>query len=879
MNILAKLSWRQLLLNKRRTLVTIIGVVLSVALITAVSTFVVSFQDLLIQDTTRSWGDWHACFTAIEIEKIEIFNESPEVAQVMLAKPLGYAYLEGCINEYKPYLFIQELDEGCLASLGLELKEGRFPQQAGEVVVSNHISYNGGVEISIGQELVLDIGERLGAAGEILNQGVPFQKAKENREGETLRVRYKQRFTVVGIVERPSIEPHSAPGYSVFTAMDEEIDSGFLDVWIKYKKLDKEDKIFSRSQALAALAGVTPIESSNQEEIYYPVLHNNNLFQVMGVSSFGLYDSILNWFIFITIGIIMIGSISLIYNAFAISIAERSKQLGMLASVGATANQKRGTVLYESLAIGLLGIPLGLVVGIVGMGTTFHFINPVLANLFRSSARLRLVVSPVSLGGAVFLSAVTILISAWLPARRAAKVTPISAIRQTQDIKLTGKRVRTSKLTKLLFGFEASLALKNLKRNRKRYRNTVFSLTVSLVLFLTVSSYLAYADLAMDLTLQGNNFDIVIYCEELTSENLATLARIGNLQQVEKHTFSREYSGKAQISEEQVGKLLRQNREAEDGQYRFSVYLKSLDDDSFASLAKASGIKFDFSGEKAGAVALNLVQGLKEQMFPLEEAGLRRSEGIKRVEGQVFQTLPSTLNVDLAGSVEEITLAGMVDEPALGSSPWNDPQDLILYLPEQVFANLLAKTGAVQPGGSLYLVASELDVLEKTARTMLPADSQDWFLANPGSVQTTRQGKQIKSILTVFVLGFILLITGICIANIINTISTSVALRRREFAMLKSVGMTPGGFNRMIRYESVFYGIKSLSYGLPISLALHILLYRATSSGFEFTYVLPWKSYVLAVMVVLVVVFSTMMYSSGRIKRENIIDALKEENL
>jgi putative ABC transport system permease protein len=873
-NVLAKLTWRQFLLNKRRTLVTIIGVVLSVAMITAVTTFTVSFQDLMVQDTLRNWGNWHARFEDVEAENTGVFYQSPDVEQVMLARTLGYAFLAGSTNEAKPYLFIQALDEQCLQSVGLVLVEGRLPREPGEVAIANHIYYNGGVDLPVGEEIEVEIGQRFGD-DRLLGQNDPLQKGDEGGAGETFQAKSTQRFNVVGIFERPWIEPHSAPGYTVVTCMGEE-SSAPVNVWVRYKKLDKG--VYALSQALAARAGLPP-QVDVPGEVYYPVHYNKNLFQVLGVASYGVFDNILNYFILVTIAIIMVGSISLIYNAFAISISERSRQLGMLASVGATASQKRATVFYESLAIGLFGIPLGLLAGTLGMGLTFHFVSPVLSDLVGTTARLRLVVSPLSLGAAVFFSALTIFISAWLPARRAAKVTPITAIRQAQDVKLTRRGVRTSWLTRLLFGFEASLALKNLKRNRRRYRTTVVSLTVSLVLFLTVSSYANFSDLALNMFDSGLNFDLAISWEDMGPQDRENLATISSLIQVEKHSFIRQYSGEMGLPAAQAGSLLQQNRDAEGGHYLYRVLLESLDEETYTALARAAGVK----DEQPGVIALNLFRALKGQVFPVEnesEPEKAAAENNKRVEGQVFKIRPgATLAVSLGGSVQEVTLLGTTKEPPLGSTVWHDPQDLVLYVREGVFNSLLARAGVAAQGGTLYIVTAKGDIVEKTARSILPADSDNWNLYHVGAAQSVRQVRQVKILVTVFVLGFIFLITGICIANIVNTISTSIALRRREFAMLKSVGMTPRGFNRMIRYESVFYGIKSLSFGLPLSLGLHYLLYRSASQGFDFGYALPWRSYLLAVAAVLAVVFTTMMYSSVRIKKENIIDALKEENL
>lgn len=145
--------------------------------------------------------------------------------------------------------------------------------------------------------------------------------------------------------------------------------------------------------------------------------------------------------------------------------------------------------------------------------------------------------------------------------------------------------------------------------------------------------------------------------------------------------------------------------------------------------------------------------------------------------------------------------------------------------------------------------------------------------------QNRQNSEQMIMLMSIFTYGFIALITLISIANIFNTISTSISLRKREFAMLKSVGMTPNGFNKMINYESVFYGIKSLLYGLPISIVIMYLIYRSMMSSFSYGFTLPWMSILCVIAAVFIIVSAAMLYSSSKVKKENIIDALKQENI
>ena len=195
----------------------------------------------------------------------------------------------------------------------------------------------------------------------------------------------------------------------------------------------------------------------------------------------------------IVIGIIMAGAISLIYNAFSISLRERTVQFGLLSSMGATKKQLRRSLRYEALFVSCIGIPLGCIAGTVGIGITLHFIGKGLTNMINGEALdIPLKISWGSVLAAVVLAFATVMISVWIPCRRVRRISPVEAVRASQDIRIRKKDVKTSGLSYKLFGLPGMLAQKNYKRDRKKYRSTVISLTMSILLFVSVSSFGGY---------------------------------------------------------------------------------------------------------------------------------------------------------------------------------------------------------------------------------------------------------------------------------------------------------------------------------------------------------------------------------------------------
>jgi putative ABC transport system permease protein len=143
--------------------------------------------------------------------------------------------------------------------------------------------------------------------------------------------------------------------------------------------------------------------------------------------------------------------------------------------------------------------------------------------------------------------------------------------------------------------------------------------------------------------------------------------------------------------------------------------------------------------------------------------------------------------------------------------------------------------------------------------------------------EVLERNRNLILIINIFTYGFVILISLITIANVFNTVSTSISLRRREFAMLRSIGMDNRGFNSMMNFECLFYGLKALLYGLPISVLVTYLIYKSVENGVDVDFTLPWGSIAISIFSVFFVVFVTMMYASSKIKKANVIDALRSE--
>ncbi|HEY2491675.1 MAG TPA: FtsX-like permease family protein [Paenibacillus sp.] len=871
MNIVNKLTLRHLKQNKRRTLVTIIGVIISVAMVTAVSTLCVSFMELMQKQEIASYGEWHVLYKDVNKAQLEAIKSDEATKTLVVSRDRGYAPLEGGHNENKPYLFIKEYNTQGFTQFPIELSSGRFPQADSEVVISEEIATNAKIEYKIGDMLTLDVGERFMAeeeGGVALTQSNPFQK-KNDEITETIKNKTAESYTVVGFIKRPTWEPTWAPGYTILSYVDESM-LGADDTVNATVVLNKvKSSLYTHAKDLA--------KTNNIEDIGF----NNNLLRYYGVTSNDGLSSTIFSLSAVIMAVIIIGSVSLIYNAFAISVSERSRHLGMLSSVGATKRQKRDSVFFEGAIIGLISIPIGIICGLVGIGITFWFINSMIQGALGITEKLTVSVTPLSILVACAVSILTIFISTYLPAKRASKISAIDAIRQTTDVKLTGKAVKTSKFIRKLFGIEAEIGLKNLKRNKRRYQATVFSLVISIVLFLVVSFFTSNLkkslELSQDVRQNGVNYDIQVYMgndmtdkeEDRLIQSIATLDGVTEYSDIQR-MYVTSWIEEASIAEELKKNVKNDHSILKNGKYPYYIQIDALNEQKLKAYAEAVGTDYDQLTDPKRLAAIVIDTISYEDM----EAGKYvETKAIHTKIGQVIDLIYKDWETEEETNLNKVEIATLTDQFPMGIHSV-EVGGLNIIVSEQVMDQLTNDKMINDIETYLYLKSKNPLATQQDIEEMKESNI---YVHNV--YQNRQQDEQMVMLMSVFAYGFIVLITLISIANIFNTISTSISLRKREFAMLKSVGMTPKGFNKMINYESIFYGIKSLLYGLPISVVVMYSIYRALMNSFDYGFTLPWTSIVYVVAAVFIMVSSAMLYASSKVKKENIIDALKQESI
>lgn len=570
----------------------------------------------------------------------------------------------------------------------------------------------------------------------------------------------------------------------------------------------------------------------------------------------------------IAIAIIVAGSIIVIANAFYISASERVRQFGLLKSVGATKAQIGRSILYEAFLLAVISIPLGIGMGFLIQAVVLAVTNGLLTELNTVNQQelvFRVVFHPSILYISAGISSLTMLVSAWLPARRAAKTSPIDAIRQTKDIKIRAKKLRTSWLTQKLFGFEGTLAAKSLKRSKTKYRATVISLTVSIVMVISVSSLVWVLNKSVDMEYGGSDFDVLVFTTGNIEKVQDIHRKLASIPGAEIQSHLDFFAGNAALPEGFLTKSAEEDYRAlhkTDPPTEAVVNFIAYPDDAFAKIAPIqpetlTGILVNTSGKRS-------VNGKHIEYIPYH-----------------FQSNTS-LSIRYTaddGSVEEtgITLAAATNEiPA--NMPYFQYQggSMNILIPQSVFNTLAAAAPSRNINALFTAVTGNSSAFCTQAFDLLPNTGH---LSIQDVAQMTRMNRNLVLIIMLFGYGFIGMLSLIAVTSVIATISTGMALRKQEFAMLSSAGMTPGGMRKMLNLESLLYGIKSLAIGLPMGVALSYLIFMAMSATISFPYRLPVNAMLISGAAVMLLTFFTMHYSKRKLGKCSIVEAIRGENI
>lgn len=872
MNLLNKLTITNLKLNKKRTIVTIIGIILATALITAVAGMVTSFRQTLINWTIKTDGNYHYSFKNVPSEELKYIENNRSIENYYLAQDIGYAKLNESKNEYKPYLYVMAYNKEALKNAPIDLVEGRLPQNENEIVISEHIITNGKVNYKIGQKISLEMGERLSENSE-LDQHNPY-----NKDEEKFNTKLNKTYEIVGIMQRQrnNVEPYSAPGYTVITYLDDSNIKENTNIYVLLNKNKLKDryKVFAdilnipEDLAEKNVKGNITIEEFDKlnETAKYKFEINKDLLRFQALE-FG--DSILSTLYalsIIIISIIIVTSVFCIRNSFAISITEKMKQYGMLASVGATSKQIKKNVFYEALILSVIAIPIGVLCGMLAVFIVLKVISAILAESLNGMIFVYSI-PWAAIGISVILAMITIFLSARKSAKRAAKVSPIEAIRLNEDIKIKSKKLKSPKIIKKIFGVGGDIAYKNLKRNKKKYRTTVISIVVSVAIFIPTSTFINYAFKTSSMYYQYGEarHNLVVRVQKQNQADNESINKIIELDGIKEYSIQRSVIASVDIKDvkySSMGREYIEKFEEEGGSTTTNFSIYSVDKEEYNRYISKLGLKYDDVKDKAILInsAITYVENDKGKYINT------KFEPYEYKVGDIIKV--KLVGDGIEDKNTQIEIAKTTDKVPMGFEG-RTSNGYIIVSNEWIEQN----SNYLLNGIELYINCNNSDVLEENIRKI----DKNLNITNIDSY--IREEKAMWIVIAIFLYGFITVISLIGVTNIFNTITTNMNLRSKEFANLKSIGMTTKEFNRMIRLESIFYGTKSLLIGIPIGTLLSYLMFKAFGESVDFGFIFPVSGVSISIIAVFVLIISIMKYSLNKINKQNIIETIRKDNI
>lgn len=899
MNTLNKLTLKNLKLNKSRTIVTIIGILLSTALITVVAGIAASGQQTMINGQINFTGNFDLFISGNATnEDVKEIKANRNIETVYMCDYGDFVRIPNYENDKKPYAYVQILTPKAFTDcFNLPLKDGRYPENGSELVLTQSFINNSAKEYKVGDTITLEKGVRKTADGTVIPNTNPYGQefvyeeqeimgetsATVNEIDEHFEVESSKKYKIVGILDeyytRCLEPPESGAYFPLFTAA--ESDDISKDGWLYVKYTDEGEKNYI--QTTSQITGISEErlrEYLNDSRELEPDETKYNYFSVnttlLSYKGYALSDNALQMFFTlaaIIIAIVIVASVFVIRNSFAISITEKTRLYGMLSSVGATSRQIRHNVLFEGFVLALIGIPLGILLGVGVVAILIQLLNILLADMLNGTSFVYSVpVFAIVLAAA--LSLLTILFSTLGSAFRASRIAPIDAVRGNNDIKIKKKQkaYKCPKFIKKLFGTGGEIAYKNLKRSKKKYRTTVISIVVSVAVFIGVSSFIQYGTEysakyyhEIDYNLSVDRVDFYKEFDEINAD----FEMLSQLDGVENCRLEGILGGYIKRTDELKDVL------TDDASiYNFTsaesdfYYLELLAFDDVTYKQKLKELGLDYNEVKDKGILINNFEYLDENEH-LQKGELFKADKVKSL----------TVRESNDPANDEYYKTVDIETAKVYNST---PEALKHFRPSESDVYLLVSFDTLKNNydidylsAGIYINAENANELEETIKEL--NGGQTFAVYNVEKMANMYNAMTL--VISIFAYGFIIVISLIGVTNIFNTITTNMRLRSKEFAMLKSIGMTKREFNRMIRLESLFYGIKSLIIGIPLGLLAGLGIFKAFSINLATDFVVPYTAILISIVFVFAVVWLIMRFSISKVQKQNIIETIRNDNI
>lgn len=941
-NIVHRVTKKYMRINKKRTFTAFIGITFMVLLMTCVfvgkDTAIKYLEDL----SAMKQGSWHASVYDITKDKMEQLQALDMVESVHASANLGLTDFSYSEDTERPYLNVKAYEKGCFDLYNIKLVKGRLPENSGEIVIS-YACVSDGAKLEIGDkidagyfnrtitgkqedaeytvfpfyELEINKGETVTPPQDFMYLGNDddFQENKEYTGDSAV-------YTIVGFVEAPFFETNAAAAYTGITLLDDKLfaASDLLNVSMLFDLNYKNFDSMERHNAIKEIAGNSKVE------------FNNYLLTFSGNSSDATMNMLVNMMTVFFVVLIILASVLLIYNVFNMSFRERCRYLGMLLSVGATSRQKRSSIYYEAFSLLIPAIPIGIILGLGvvlgGMNLLKPFILKFMSFLgLEHTLPVTLVVSWRAIAVIIIISVLTVLVSAFLPAKRIGKIGAVESIRNGDNNKNKTYKMKNNSVK--IFGAEGLLAGNTLKRQRRKKKSISLAVVIFMVILLvTAFGTGAIHRVADDKTRDGSaeiklkeNQGYISFSPDSMTEDMSEeeyenkrkgydalkeelKEKPGILRVEERYdaiffgnvnadVLSREYwdAYYAVMNEYYDGGLSLSEFETEYKPHAYNaVNVFAVSNEALRDIADKTGSDYEalVNPEMPSAIILNECS-LSTDTHRVYGKTARRYryydvENVTDLKTGDHFAVKSYSPKERTDIPLDFQIAGVAKNEQV-EDYLSVHEDMWIIISIDTAKELASALGyyhvgqAFSEGIIITVDKDDMDILEEL-KTFSDGDHEIFFADKDRLEMDMTMGQALVKIIDIMLVCFVLLTSVICLLNLGNSISGRMSDRRREFAVMKSIGMTMPQMRKMLLMECAGILAEGLIIALVISSVLMYFIKKTIISIFgNVALTLPVVLMIFAVLFTGAAVVIITMFSFGREKEQNLLESIRSESV
>jgi len=875
MNIIWEYSLDQVKKNRRTSASIIVAVLIASTFLCTLFVFAQSFWNQMVQQEIYIAGDWDAMLMDVPADRLAMIRDNGGVDEILVKgdNQIGFLPEDTALT----YLLIQNCDSSYWDTMHEKnmLLRGRIPQAPGEIVVSKDF-FSQNPAYGIGDTLVVEVGSR--------------------KSSHAADIQQKDVASLIIVGELDVSVSSGYEGYLAYGFM--ELDQLAPDSEVAvYLQMKQRGKVYTAVPQIAEAVGLPKDEYGD-----YPCRYHAVLLGWHGIYAPGSFfqSDVPKLFLglLLAAGASMAVFAYIIRGAFGISAKQKLHQLGILKSVGAEPKQIGRTVLYEACILSVIPILLSAVLGYLFSFGILSVYSDMTSEVFGS--RMEVSFSPLAALMAAVLSFVTVLLAAHGPAKQMSGILPIDAVRGEQYNmslcrrngtmrKCVWKKSKSHPFLTRHFGLLGEIAANSVVAGKKLYRTCMVALSLCMLLAFGFLAVFTVSDISNAQVEAMNPFNVNLILgtgERIEDALLAELKAVPGVQETSVYAMAN-CAVWLSANDQSAEFLQAGGFEAadgyivqRDGRYRVPCVLVGMEPEAYNDCLREAGVE---PSSESSAILVNSV--VKDPSARDGEAMQKTIPYLNLLQGHQMELTEKHLDSvqgDYEFKVDVVAVLSSMPEIGLDLSFYILP----VIVPMEEYYSIIGNFGDEMKVYNYrnyvnYVVLSGMDEeIQGEAERICSAwlGSSD-FTTSSKTERMRNRGRMIRAIM--FIVCSLAALFGIVgISSVLSAILNNLSQRRREFAMLRSVGVDEKGIRWLLGMEGFLLSVRPIMIGLPLLVISCIVeCYMMGVAVTEFLSAFPMWALVMYIVLVLFVINGIYILASKKIRDDVIVEAIKDDTV